>query len=481
MGQTGGEQRKRYTSTSTQCDLGDQHLMPRDVAVGPSPDSETSTVVEGKDLHMYPKKEVESPDESVISYATSTPKPREQFYSNYPKTKRKPFARKEPAAPQEPAAVKVPTTVKPLSAGKPTFVKESTSVMEKPEAVILGVHSEPVHQAEHNTRGMPAVFTEEITVPTQDNEYVVVNLESKTTPELKPIVEKDKVASELLPESQPHPSKQGIISNLSDYSETIPEPEEIVPEEAGQFHSSYFTSADLEGTVPESSFSYKVEIGPEKSVENKALRPMPVCENIEEGLIPEPVSTVLEETEPVFGVDLFLQEIPEEVVPEKSLEPLLPGDVTSAEKTEELTELTPKRYATKKRLVKQHTLPASIRELESVLSERKSETIPENTEAAIEVRRSTLPAVSSQKRRFSYQEKRQMSIEKLKSSMEDVELILGRRKSKVREMLLSQTDVDYHAFLIWIMFSEGELNNVKRVSATYTVLLEQKMYLQVTI
>ena len=469
MGQTGGELRKRYTSTSTQCDLGDQHLTPRDVAVGPSTDAETGTVVRGKDLHTYAKKET---DDSVISYATSTPKLREQVYSKDPKTKGKPFGRKEPAALQEPATVKVPTTVKQLSSMKPTFVKESTRVMEKPEAVIPGVNNEQERQAERDTTGIPAVFTEEITVPTQDNEYVVVNLDSKTLPELRPTVETEKVASELLPESQLHPSKQGIVSYVANDSETIPEPEAIVPEEAGQLRSSYFTSEDLKGTVPESSFGYEVQIGP-------AQKPMPVCENIEEGLIPEPVSTVLEETEPVFGMDLFLPEIPEEVVPEKSLEPLLPGDVKTAEKTEELTGLTPKRYAAKKRLVKQHTLPASIRELESVLSERKSETIPENTEAAVEVRRCTLPAVSSQKRRFSYQEKRQMSIEKLKSSMEDVELILGRRKSKVREILLSQTDVDYHAFLIWIMFSEGELNNVKRVSATYTVLLEQKMYLQV--
>ncbi len=111
-------------------------------------------------------------------------------------------------------------------------------------------------------------------------------------------------------------------------------------------------------------------------------------------------------------------------------------------------------------------------------SSTDSETI-----TVISEQRKTATVARTWKRRLSYQEKRHISIEKLKTSFADLEFSVGRRKSRTRDVVLtfSGSKLDYHAFLIWVMFSEGELNNVKQISATYSVLQEQKFYLEVSL
>ena len=134
----------------------------------------------------------------------------------------------------------------------------------------------------------------------------------------------------------------------------------------------------------------------------------------------------------------------------------------------------PKSKASKRskaKLVKQKTFPLSVSELHVC----DSSDLPGNDTET----RAKLSSVTPKKRRVSYDEKRNISLEKLRTSITDVELTLGRRKSKVREMLLSHKDINYDAYLIWIMFAEGELNNVRCVSATYSILMEQKTYIEV--
>ena len=139
-----------------------------------------------------------------------------------------------------------------------------------------------------------------------------------------------------------------------------------------------------------------------------------------------------------------------------------------------MTHSSPPSAKRKKRLVKQKTFPLTTRDTEPEEADRARKVLVASE--AEDVRRAA-PLT----RCLSYADRRRVSLEKLKSSMDDVGLLLGRRKSQARDMLLSEAGVDYHSFLIWIMFSEGELNNVKCASATYTILMEQKAYLLVII
>ena len=148
------------------------------------------------------------------------------------------------------------------------------------------------------------------------------------------------------------------------------------------------------------------------------------------------------------------------------------GDIEEGEETAYISSVTTK---SRKRLVKQKTFPLTLKEVEPDQPVHVTLT----TKEAEDARRLIPSASSAQRRGSSYEERRRASIEKLKLSMDDVNLSLGRRKSKARDLLLEKKGIDYHAFLIWMMFSEGELNNVKRVSATYTTLVEQKAYLKV--
>ena len=148
------------------------------------------------------------------------------------------------------------------------------------------------------------------------------------------------------------------------------------------------------------------------------------------------------------------------------------GDIVEGEEAAYSSSVT---VSSRKRLVKQKTFPLTLKEETTDESTRVSVTSKE----AEDVGRSTVAEIPVQKHGFSYEARRRESIEKLKSSMDDINISLGRRKSKARDLLLTKTGVDYHSFLIWIMFSEGELNNVKRVSATYSILMEQKAYLEV--
>ena len=148
------------------------------------------------------------------------------------------------------------------------------------------------------------------------------------------------------------------------------------------------------------------------------------------------------------------------------------GDIEEGEEVAYISAVT---TTSRKRLVKQKTFPLTLREAEPDQTVHVTLTSKEAEDA----RRSTPSALSAQRRGSSYEERRRASIEKLKLSMDDVNLSLGRRKSKARDLLLEKKGIDYHSFLIWMMFSEGELNNVKRVSATYTTLEEQKAYLAV--
>ena len=148
------------------------------------------------------------------------------------------------------------------------------------------------------------------------------------------------------------------------------------------------------------------------------------------------------------------------------------GDIMEGEETVYTSSVS---VTSKKKLVKQNTFPVTAKEDRPAESSRVTVTSKE----AEDVRRSTMTVLPAQKHSSSYAEKRRLSIEKLKASMDDINVLMGRRKSEARDLLLAKTGVDYHSFLIWMMFSEGELNNVKCISATYTILMEQKAYLQV--
>ena len=162
--------------------------------------------------------------------------------------------------------------------------------------------------------------------------------------------------------------------------------------------------------------------------------------------------------------------LPEKMMTQESVKSTHPlGNIVEGEESKYATSVTVKP---RKKLMKQKTFPLYVKDEEQDEDRHVVVTRKESEDA----RRLTLP---SQRRGSSYEQRRSVSIEKLKSSMDDVNLTLGRRKSEARDLLLAKTGIDYHSFLIWIMFSEGELNNVKCVSATYTILMEQKAYLQV--